>query len=289
MLAAWQRALLDWGGERLRDLPWRRTRDPWAVLVSEVMAQQTQVARVVPKWHEFLEAYPTPAHCAAAPLAEVLRHWHGLGYPRRARSLQLAATAIAQAGAMPDTLEGLMALPGVGPYTARAVLAFAFEHDAAVVDTNVARVLARVLGTPLSPRAAQRAADEWLPAGRAWAWNQTLMELGATRCRPNPHCEGCPLAPRCAWYSAGARPESDPAVGSAGVSRAQPRWRGSDREARGALMAALARGPVELAGVPAVMGRDDGVAHRLVEDLVREGLCERAARAPEVLVLPGDA
>jgi A/G-specific adenine glycosylase len=135
---------------RLRDLPWRRTRDPWAILVSEVMLQQTQAVRVVPKWQEFIATYPTPADCAAASLGDVLRLWHGLGYPRRARNLHAAATLISGRSEFPATLETLRQLPGVGAYTARAVLAFAFEVDAAVVDTNIARVLARVTGHRLT-------------------------------------------------------------------------------------------------------------------------------------------
>jgi A/G-specific adenine glycosylase len=122
-------AVLAWGLPRLRDLPWRHTRDPWAVLVSEVMLQQTQAARVVPKWQAFMESFPTPAACAAAPLGNVLRLWQGLGYPRRARNLHAAACAVDGAGGFPTTLDGLLALPGVGQYTARAVMAFAFELD----------------------------------------------------------------------------------------------------------------------------------------------------------------
>ncbi len=140
-------AVLAWGMPRLRDLPWRATRDPWRILVAEVMLQQTQALRVIPKWTSFCDAYPTPAACAAASLGDVLRHWQGLGYPRRARNLHDAAGLIVSrhGGDVPDTIEALHALPGVGPYTARAVLAFAFERDVAVVDTNIARVLARVV------------------------------------------------------------------------------------------------------------------------------------------------
>ncbi len=157
-----------WGAPRLRDLPWRATRDPWRILVAEIMLQQTQVPRVIPKWLAFGAAYPTPAACAAAPLGDVLRHWQGLGYPRRARNLHDAATAMVaeHGGAVPDDLDALRALPGIGPYTARAVLAFAFERDVAVVDTNIARVLARVAGARLTLRQAQDGGRRPRAAGR---------------------------------------------------------------------------------------------------------------------------
>ena len=261
--------MLQWGLPRLRDLPWRRTRDPWAILVSEVMLQQTQALRVIPKWEAFIAAHPTPAACAEASLGDVLRVWQGLGYPRRARNLYAAATEIAASGDFPSTLEALLRLPGIGSYTARAVLAFAFEADVAVVDTNIARVLARVAGHRLSPKQVQAAADSALPPGESWAWNQCLMDLGALLCRPtSPHCEVCPLSRRCAWRGSGA----DPAVGSAGVSRTQARFDGSDRQARGRLMKALAAGPVATERLAAVMGCDTTRAQRLATDLHREGL-----------------
>jgi A/G-specific adenine glycosylase len=254
----------------LRDLPWRRTRDPWAVLVSEVMLQQTQVPRVIPKWEAFLVEFPTPAACAAASLGDVLRLWQGLGYPRRARNLHAAAAAIAPLDEFPSTLDGLLALPGVGPYTARAVLAFAFEADAAVVDTNIARVLARVAGRTLTARQAQAAADAMLPPGEAWAWNQSLMDLGAMLCRPTaPGCERCALAVSCAWRGSGA---PDPAVGSAGVSVRQARFDGSDRQARGRLMKTLVDGPVARERLADVMGCDAGRADHLASALIGEGL-----------------
>ena len=189
--------VLGWGLPRLRDLPWRRTRDPWAILVSEVMLQQTQVSRVIPKWHDFMAAYPTPARRADASLGDVLRLWQGLGYPRRARNLHASAVQILALGEFPSTLDAMLQLPGVGNYTARAVLTFAFEADTAVVDTNIARVLARVAGRRLTAKQAQAAADAALPAGDSWAWNQCLMDLGAALCRPgSPSCDACP------WRSA---------------------------------------------------------------------------------------
>ena len=266
-------AVLAWGAPRLRDLPWRRTRDPWEVLVSEVMLQQTQVARVAERWPRFLARFPTPAACADAPLADVLREWQGLGYPRRARNLHAAATAIVAAGSFPSDLVGLLALPGVGPYTARAVLAFAFEADAAVVDTNIARVYARLAGRRLTAREVQAHADAAVPAGEAWVWNQCLMDLGALVCRPVPVCRECPLTRGCSWR---ARPEApDPAVGSAGVSRRQARFEGSDREARGRLLKVLTDGPVDPSVAAGVMQRDAATAARLLDSLVADGLVER--------------
>lgn len=272
-----QDALLGWGVPRLRDLPWRRTRDPWAVLVSELMLQQTQVPRVLPRYDAFLARFPTPVACAAASVGDVVRAWEGLGYNRRAVNLHRAASAVAAAGAFPDTLAGLLALPGVGPYTARAVLAFAFEADAAVVDTNIARVLARVTGRRLTAREAQATADAWLASGEAWAWNQSLMDLGATVCTARSQdCDACPLAPWCAWRAAG-RPVPDPAVGSAGVSGGQSRFDGSDRQGRGRLVAALRRGPVGPTELAGVMGwpADPERAARVATTLVADGLARR--------------
>lgn len=258
---------------RLRDLPWRATREPWGILVSEVMLQQTGVQRVMPKWHEFMAAFPTPAECADAALGDVLRLWQGLGYPRRARNLHRAATAVTvdHAGQVPADLDALLALPGVGPYTARAVLAFAFEIDVAVVDTNIARVIARVEGRRLTARDVQATADLWLAEGESWAWNQMLMELGATVCRArSPECDGCPLSGTCAWRGEGA----DPADGSAGVSGRQSRFDGSDRQARGKLLAALVQGSLARSDAARAMDLDAQVerAERLVDALVAEGL-----------------
>lgn len=264
-------AVLAWGVPQLRDLPWRRTRDPWAVLVSEVMLQQTQVSRVVLRWERFLDRFPTPAACASAPLGDVLREWQGLGYPRRARNLHCAAQRVIELGSFPRDLSGLLALPGVGQYTARALMAFAFELDAAVVDTNIARVYARVIGVPLSQKRVQQVADDAAPSGDAWIWNQCLMDLGAVLCRPrSPSCDECPARGMCAWRGSDS---PDPAVGSSGVSVRQARFEGSDRQARGRLMMALTLGPVPRSHLVEVMGRDSDTAERLASDLVSEGLC----------------
>ena len=264
--------LLEWARDRLRDLPWRRTRDPWCVLVSEVMSQQTGIDRVVPKYLAFIERFPTPDSCASAPLGEALALWSGLGYPRRCRNLHDAARMIVDrhGGRVPLELEALLALPGVGAYTARAVLSFAAGHDVGVVDTNVARVLSRLLDSPLGARDAQRVADAVVPAGRSWEWNQALMDLGSTVCRARrAECDACPVEAWCAWEDG-----PDPAPASALTSKPQPRFEGSDRQARGRLMRRLAEGAVRRVDVARVMGLSGDVerAGRLLDALVSERL-----------------
>ena len=261
--------LLDWAESHGRDLPWRHTRDPWAVLVSEVMAQQTQVQRVIPKWLAFVERWPTPAACAAVSLGDVLRLWEGLGYPRRARNLHACAQAIAEQATFPDTLDALLALPGIGSYTARAVLAFAFERDVAVVDTNSARVLARWHGHRLGATEVQSAADAAVPPGLGWAWNQAMLDLGATLCTlRSPACDRCPVVSRCAYRGEG----EDPARGTAGVSVAQSPFAGSDRQARGAILRAVARSPLHRTEVTAETRSDEERSQRLVDALLTEQL-----------------
>lgn len=266
-------AVLTWGLPQLRDLPWRRTRDPWAVLAAEVMLQQTQVVRVLPKYAAFMARFPTPAACAEVPLGDVLGLWSGLGYPRRARNLQLAARMVVDEfhDEFPRTIPDLLRLPGVGSYTARAIMVFAFELPEAVVDTNIARVLARVSGERLTAKGAQAFADRLVPPEEAWAWNQVLMDLGASTCRPQPSCRRCPLQPWCTWSTGGCQ-APDPADGSAGVSTPQSRFAGSDRQARGALLARLVKGAVGVAEAPVVMGVDAPRAERLVQSLIRDGL-----------------
>jgi A/G-specific adenine glycosylase len=217
----------------------------------------------VDKWSEATGKYPTPAALAAAPLADLLRLWEGLGYPRRARNLHAAAGVITDrhGGQVPDDLEDLLALPGVGPYTARAVLAFAFERDVGVVDANTSRVLARVTGHRLSPTQAQTIADQWVPTGEGWAWNQILMDLGNALCRPKPRCTDCPIARHCTWYQTG-HPTPDPATGSAGVSQPQARFEGSARQQRGQVLRAVARNSVTRAELDAT----DAVIDSLLAD-----------------------
>lgn len=271
--SAFSTALLSWGDDVRRDLPWRRTRDPWAILVSELMLQQTQATRVVPKYEAFLRRFPTPAVCAAAPPAAVIDAWAGLGYNRRALNLHRAAGAIVaeHGGELPDELDALLALPGVGPYTARAVLVFARERDVGVVDVNVGRLLARWLGRSLTAKEAQTLADDLVPDGCGWRWNQALFDLGATVCRARrPACDACPVADWCRWRGSGA----DPAVGSAAASGRQSRFEGSDRQGRGRLVDALRRGAVQAVDLPGAMGWPDDRprAERIARQLVGEGL-----------------
>lgn len=274
--------LAGWFEVHGRDLPWRRTRDPWAILVAEAMLQQTQVARVVDRWPRFLERFPTPSGCAAAPVGDVIAEWAGLGYNRRAVALHRTASAVVDrhGGLIPEGLADLLALPGVGPYTARAVRVFAYEIDDAVVDTNVARILARATGRSLRPAPVQALADAAVPPGRGWMWNQALLDVGAGWCTSRtPRCDdGCPVAAAgcCTWWAAG-RPEPDPAIGSARVSGGQSRFHGSDRQGRGRLVDALRRGPVAATDLAMVMGWPDDAARaeRVAAAVVADGLAQR--------------
>ncbi len=272
-----RRAALEWFGAHGRDLPWRHTRDPWSILVSEFMLTQTQVARVVGRYEAFLTRFPTVADCAAAPTGEVIAAWAGLGYNRRAVNLHRSAVQIVDShrGVVPDTLDDLLILPGVGPYVARAVLVFAHDTDVGVVDTNVARVLARWEGRPLTRTEVQQRADDLVPAGNAWAWNQALFDLGATICVARaPKCDVCPVRRWCAW--AGREDVEDPMVGTAGTGSRQSRFAGSDRQGRGRLVDALRQGPVASAPdvLADVMGwpGDPERAVRIAETLVADGL-----------------
>lgn len=282
------RILLAWFREQQRDLPWRKTRDPWAVLLAELMLQQTQVARARERFGPFLTRFPTPEACAAAPVGDVIRLWQGLGYNRRAVNLHRAAKQIVarHAGSVPDRLEQLLDLPGVGPYTARAVLAFAFERDVGVVDTNAGRVLARaVAGRTLGASEVQRLADAQVPAGAGWAWNQAVLDFGAAICTKRaPKCHSCPIQPCCAWAQA-AFAISDPAFGSAGVTGPQSKFDGSDRQGRGRLLRALSQAPVRREDIGEIVGwpNSPGRVAKIANALVAEGL---AVYDGEVMTLP---
>jgi A/G-specific adenine glycosylase len=272
-----QRDLIDWWAREGRDLPWRRSRDPWAVLVSELMLQQTQVSRVVDRYVRFLDRFPTVTACAAAPVGDVVDEWAGLGYNRRAVHLHRSATACVErhGGRLPDQLDALLALPGVGPYTARAVLVFAHGRDIGLVDTNAGRFVARCLaGRRLSPKEAQATADAGVPDGWGWTWGQAVFDLGASVCRKrSPRCDECPVRRHCAWARAGFA-EPDPIEGSAGISAPQAPLEGSDRQGRGRLVDALRAGPVPAHRLAAAMGwpEDPARAQRVAATVVADGL-----------------
>ena len=271
--------VLAWYRANARDLPWRTPEcSPWGVLVSEVMAQQTPVARVAPAWVAWMERWPTPADLAAESPGEVVRAWGRLGYPRRALRLRDAAVAITtdHGGVVPSEEESLRSLPGIGAYTAAAVAAFAFGRRATVVDTNVRRVLARVVEgreypAPALTVAETRLATALLPEddGDSSTWNVGVMELGAVLCRARaPQCEACPLLDRCAWVLAG-RPAHD------GPPRRRPAWHGTARPVRGAVLQLLreAHGALPRATLEGA-GEDRAQVERCIASLVEDGLLE---------------
>jgi A/G-specific adenine glycosylase len=249
-------ALLRWYARVRRPLPWRATRDPYALLVSEVMLQQTQAARVVPYYEAFLRRFPDPGALANAAPRDVLAAWSGLGYNRRALALQRAAGVVAARGWPDDLTE----LPGVGPYTAAAVGSFAWDRQEVAVDTNVRRVLARHDGEQRRPAALAARARELVPPGRAAAFNQAMMELGATVCRPRaPRCGDCPVSRGCAGGAIAPR------------RRGAERFEESDRWARGRVVAALLNDE-----------RPPPVAERILAGLERDGLIVRGPGGPRL-------
>jgi A/G-specific adenine glycosylase len=204
-IARIREGLFAWFQEHARDLPWRRTRDPYAILVSEVMLQQTQVDRVLPYYARFLERFPTVEDLANAATSDVIRIWSGLGYNRRAVNLQRAARAVVDelGGSFPDDPADLKKLPGIGAYTAGAIAAFAHERDVAFLDTNMRRVVSRVIFGSESARESDaiEAASALVPPGHGWTWNQALIEFGALQCTARrPACIICPLRNDCAAY-----------------------------------------------------------------------------------------
>lgn len=279
--------LTDWFAAHARPLPWRsaatvravgggRAAFAWGVFLSEVMSQQTPIARVEPIWREWLRRWPTPADLAAAPVAEVLRAWHHLGYPRRALRLREAAAVIERdwGGRVPAEEADLLALPGVGAYTAAAVSAFAYGRRSVVLDTNVRRVLGRVrdglaLPRPTLRREERDRAGEVVPAEPAAAarWNAAVMEFGALVCTAAaPDCDACPVR-RCAWREAGYPPDE--------FTRRRQSWAGSDRQARGRIMAMLRTHP-RLGADELAAGAADAAQHeRALASLIADGLVAR--------------
>ncbi|MEV7397613.1 A/G-specific adenine glycosylase [Aeromicrobium sp. NPDC092404] len=271
--------LLDWFGRAARDLPWRRDASPWAVMVSEFMLQQTPVARVLPVYEAWVDRWPVPAALAAEAPGEAVRAWGRLGYPRRALRLHAAASAIVDrhGGQVPRSLDDLLALPGVGAYTAAAVSSFAFGERQVVLDTNVRRVFARIVSGTQFPPAAVTSAERdlgaaLLPVRDAHRWAAATMELGAIVCTArSPRCDECPVADLCRWRAAGY-PAYD------GPPRRGQAWHGTDRQCRGRLLAVLrdAPGPVPKSALdlvwPEAVQRE-----RALDGLVADGLVEPLA------------
>lgn len=282
-------AVLDWYDDHARELPWRGvSATPWSVMVSEFMLQQTPVARVLPVYREWLARWPAPVDLAAEPTGAAIRAWGRLGYPRRAVRLHAAAVAIGAefGGEVPSSVEELLRLPGVGEYTARAVAAFAFGARVPVVDTNVRRVLSRVVRGVDEPRASATAADRsematYLPADPRTAarFSVAVMELGALVCTATkPGCAQCPLSGRCRWRRDGAVP---------GVAkRPVQAWHGTDRHVRGRMMAVLRDAQAEVPGARLVqLSQDPAQGTRCLQSLLADGLA--VGVAGHAFVLPG--
>ena len=271
--------IVDWYATAARDLPWRRPGvDAWAVLVSEVMLQQTPVARVEPVWHDWLARWPSPAALAAATPADVIRAWGKLGYPRRALRLREAAAVVVErhGGIVPAEVTELEALPGVGTYTARAVACFGYGSPQPVVDTNVRRVVARLVhgragaGNARPADLADVAALAPHEPERAVRFSVAVMELGALVCVAGiPRCGACPVRERCAWRLSGCPPHVGPA-------RRVQKFAGTDRQVRGRLLDVLraASGPVDAAALESAW--DDAVQRsRCLDSLLTDGLVEQ--------------
>jgi A/G-specific adenine glycosylase len=292
MTISYAEPVLAWYARNARDLPWRAPgATPWAVLVSEIMLQQTPVARVLPEYLSWMARWPTPAALAASPAGEAIRQWGRLGYPRRALRLHETATILTarHGGTVPADVDALRALPGIGSYTAAAVASFAFGQRHAVLDTNVRRVLARLVagqpgvGTAASAAsvAERRLAESLLPAEPALAarWSVAVMELGALVCTAaGPRCGGCPVAADCAWLAAGA----------AGAARRRTqKYEGTDRQCRGRVLAVLraAADPVPRADFDAVWA-GGAQLDRALDGLAADGLVDPLPDGR--FTLPGD-
>lgn len=272
--------IMDWYVANARSLPWRTPGvSAWGVLVSEVMSQQTPVSRVVEPWRHWMNRWPTPADLARAGTDEVLRAWGRLGYPRRAlRLIETAQKLAARDNEVPDNEQALRELPGVGRYTAAAILAFAFGRRSLVLDVNVRRVLARLADGQARPAPTETGAERarataWLPEGDAEcaAWSQAVMELGALLCVAGaPTCDACPVRGHCRWIASGSPAWDGP------TRPAQP-WTGTDRQCRGRIMASLRASTHGVLPVDLVW--DDPVQlDRCVAGLIADGLAHRAGK-----------
>lgn len=291
------KSVLAWYRRGHRELLWRHTRDPYRILVSEVMLQQTQVERVLPKFAEWLESYPTIESLAAAPRADVIRSWSGLGYNLRAVRLHEIARQVVESygGKLPETPEGLLSLNGIGRYTAGAVLCFAFGRPAPVLDTNVRRVLGRIFAAEApaavdDDRVAWPLAEAALPPeSDVYEWNQALMDVGATICLSrNPRCLLCPAQDQCTarkeWYAPDGAAKAAGAITGVAERHAayeprkpkQGKFEGSSRWYRGRIVEALRAAPegVALAELAARIELDEPATRGFVDSLARDGLLE---------------
>ena len=252
-------ALIAWFTANGRDLPWRHTRDPYRVLVAELMLQQTQVERVIPKYHAFLAQFPDVQALAAAPTSAVITAWQGLGYNRRALYLQRTAQAVVSqyAGVFPHDVATLKQLPGIGDYTSGAIACFAYEQDVAFLDTNIRRVVLRLWSDPQatipSEQSLRDLAAQQVPAGQGWVWNQAIMELGAIICIATaPKCPRCPLRGDCRDYAARLAADDallplPPAKPRRVAERKDAPFAGSNRQIRGRIIDALRESPQPVA------------------------------------------
>jgi A/G-specific adenine glycosylase len=274
---ATRRALRDWYRLRRSAYPWRTAEDPYAILVSEFMLQQTQASRVVPAYERFLARFPTVAALAAAPRSDVVAEWRGLGYNRRAVALSQAARAVVErhGGSVPGDVARLRSLPGVGPYTAAAVASIGFGVAVPAIDVNVARVVRRVAAgsDAVDPATTERLAVTLLDRGRPGAWNQAVMDVGRSFCRPRPRCDGCPLHDECRF----ARTNATPVFRRRGATA----FEGSMRQLRGAVVRELTTRPSATIGaLVAATNHDPERVVRAVVALVADGV---AAAGPAAL------
>lgn len=274
--------VLAWFLENKRDLPWRKS-DPWGVVVSEFMLQQTPVSRVLPKWSEWMERWPTPTALASATTAEVLTAWGRLGYPRRALRLHECAKTITHqhAGNVPKTEAELRALPGIGEYTAAAIVAFAFEERSLVLDINIRRFLSRVIDgiefpTPAPSKSEKSSREALIPVERAHTWAASTMEFGALICTSkNPKCEACPVQNRCAWKNLNY-PKSQ-------IRKSQG-WHGTDRQCRGIIVQSLRENKSLTESEIKGLWHDDSQLERAIKGLIMDGLI--AKLEPRSYALP---
>lgn len=274
-----QKEIIDWFEAEGRDLPWRQPGfTPWGSLVSEFMLQQTPVARVIPKLDEFLTRWPTPAALAASPAGDAVRAWANLGYPRRALWLHACAVTIVEKfnGEVPRTVDDLLSLPGVGPYTARAITVFAFGGHEPVVDTNIRRVIARHSqgnadqGPPSTTRDLEDMRALLPEASDSPAFNAGMMELGALICTArNPQCELCPIQRTCAWKNAGYPQHVGP------KKTVQKKYEGSDRQARGAVLKILREADASISSTDLeAQWPEKAQLGRALAGLLKDGLIE---------------